>query len=58
MLPLFLTFWAILKDRVVLGSDYPFPLGEHHPGKGVESSNQLSAGTKVGIVLFLRITIN
>jgi aminocarboxymuconate-semialdehyde decarboxylase len=22
---------------VVLGSDYPFPLGEHHPGKLIES---------------------
>jgi aminocarboxymuconate-semialdehyde decarboxylase len=25
------------EDRVILGSDYPFPLGEHHPGKLVES---------------------
>ncbi len=23
-------------DRVCLGSDYPFPLGEHHPGKLIE----------------------
>ena len=21
------------EDKVILGSDYPFPLGEHHPGK-------------------------
>lgn len=24
-------------DKVILGSDYPFPLGEHHPGKLIES---------------------
>ncbi len=24
-------------DRVCLGSDYPFPLGEHEPGKLIES---------------------
>lgn len=27
---------VIGEDRVVLGSDYPFPLGEHHPGKLIE----------------------
>jgi len=25
--------------RIALGSDYPFPLGEHHPGKMIESMN-------------------
>lgn len=25
------------SDRVALGSDYPFPLGEHHPGRLIES---------------------
>ena len=25
------------EDRVALGSDYPFPLGEHHPGSLIES---------------------
>jgi aminocarboxymuconate-semialdehyde decarboxylase len=24
-------------NRIALGSDYPFPLGEHHPGKLIES---------------------
>jgi aminocarboxymuconate-semialdehyde decarboxylase len=24
------------KDKICLGSDYPFPLGEHHPGKLIE----------------------
>lgn len=39
-------------DRVALGSDYPFPLGEHHPGHLIEScgfdaatQHRLLAGT-------------
>jgi aminocarboxymuconate-semialdehyde decarboxylase len=24
-------------DRVMLGTDYPFPLGEQHPGSGIEA---------------------
>lgn len=28
---------VIGEDRVIMGSDYPFPLGEHHPGKLIES---------------------
>ena len=31
--------------RIAMGSDYPFPLGEHHPGKLIESMN-LSDSTK------------
>lgn len=27
------------EDRVVLGSDYPFPLGEHHPGSLIQSAD-------------------
>ncbi|MPC76976.1 2-amino-3-carboxymuconate-6-semialdehyde decarboxylase [Portunus trituberculatus] len=27
------------EDRVVLGSDYPFPLGEHLPGGLIQSSD-------------------
>ncbi len=27
------------EKRICLGSDYPFPLGEHHPGKLVEAMN-------------------
>ncbi len=26
-------------DKICMGSDYPFPLGEHHPGKLIESTN-------------------
>ena len=33
-------------QRVALGSDYPFPLGEEHPGELIESMNELSAQDK------------
>jgi aminocarboxymuconate-semialdehyde decarboxylase len=28
---------TIGRDKICMGSDYPFPLGEHHPGKLIES---------------------
>lgn len=31
--------------KICMGSDYPFPLGEHHPGKLIESMEDLSAST-------------
>ncbi len=33
-------------QRVALGSDYPFPLGEAHPGKLIESMKDFSATDK------------
>jgi aminocarboxymuconate-semialdehyde decarboxylase len=27
------------SDKIALGSDYPFPLGEHHPGRLIESTD-------------------
>jgi aminocarboxymuconate-semialdehyde decarboxylase len=30
---------VIGEDSICLGSDYPFPLGEHHPGKLIASMN-------------------
>jgi aminocarboxymuconate-semialdehyde decarboxylase len=33
-------------QRVALGSDYPFPLGEAEPGKLIESMADLSASEK------------
>ncbi len=27
------------NEKICMGSDYPFPLGEHHPGKLIESMN-------------------
>jgi aminocarboxymuconate-semialdehyde decarboxylase len=33
-------------ERVALGSDYPFPLGESHPGALIESFEDLSAKAK------------
>jgi aminocarboxymuconate-semialdehyde decarboxylase len=37
--PMMLRFMIDLMgaDCIALGSDYPFPLGEHHPGKMIES---------------------
>jgi aminocarboxymuconate-semialdehyde decarboxylase len=32
--------------RVALGSDYPFPLGEFHPGALIESLDGVSAEVK------------
>jgi len=37
---------AVGETRIALGSDYPFPLGEHHPGKLIESMEDLSQATK------------
>lgn len=30
------------EDHIVMGSDYPFPLGEDHPGKLIESMNEMN----------------
>jgi len=38
------------EKRVALGSDYPFPLGEHHPGKLIESIAELSDRTKAQLL--------
>jgi len=38
------------EDRIAMGSDYPFPLGEHHPGSLIESMDDLSAETKVRLL--------
>ncbi|MEZ5017185.1 MAG: amidohydrolase family protein [Flavipsychrobacter sp.] len=34
------------EDKVCMGSDYPFPLGEHHPGKLIESMDVFSQTQK------------
>ena len=39
---------AVFQNRVMLGSDYPFPLGEHHPGKLIESVQDMEEELKVG----------
>jgi aminocarboxymuconate-semialdehyde decarboxylase len=33
-------------QRIALGSDYPFPLGEARPGELIESMNNLSSEEK------------
>jgi aminocarboxymuconate-semialdehyde decarboxylase len=37
-------------ERVALGSDYPFPLGEAEPGKLIESMKELSAKDKTQLL--------
>jgi len=37
-------------QRIALGSDYPFPLGESHPGELIESMPELSALDKVQLL--------
>src|SRR5439155_1082880 len=37
-------------QRVAFGSDYPFPLGEEHPGKLIESIKDLSAKDKTQLL--------
>jgi aminocarboxymuconate-semialdehyde decarboxylase len=36
----------LTPERIMLGSDYPFPLGEHHPGSLIESMDDLSSEVK------------
>jgi aminocarboxymuconate-semialdehyde decarboxylase len=33
-------------DKVMLGSDYPFPLGEEHPGRMIEQTQELDDSVK------------
>ena len=37
------------KDKICLGSDYPFPLGEHQPGALIESMD-LNKEVKEGLL--------
>jgi aminocarboxymuconate-semialdehyde decarboxylase len=38
------------EDRIALGSDYPFPLGEHKPGELIESIADFSGQTKARLL--------
>jgi aminocarboxymuconate-semialdehyde decarboxylase len=38
------------EDRVMLGSDYPYPLGEQHVGSLVQSHPTLAAGTRAKLL--------
>jgi aminocarboxymuconate-semialdehyde decarboxylase len=42
-------------EKICLGSDYPFPLGEHHPGKLIEI---MDLGKKLTKKLFYRNSLN
>jgi len=50
--PLMLQFVVNLlgKDKVVLGSDYPFPLGENVPGQLIESIEAFDKDTKAKLL--------
>lgn len=37
-------------DKVILGSDYPFPLGENQAGKMIKSMDELDQNTKEKIL--------
>ncbi|MEJ1270012.1 amino carboxymuconate semialdehyde decarboxylase [Cricetulus griseus] len=41
---------VIGKDKVILGTDYPFPLGEQEPGKLIESMGEFDEETKLSII--------
>jgi aminocarboxymuconate-semialdehyde decarboxylase len=43
------------EDNICLGSDYPFPLGEHKPGKLIE---KMDLGKKVARKLLYRNALN
>lgn len=44
-----LSFWlyVFLQDKVMLGTDYPFPLGELEPGSLIESTDDFDDTLKV-----------
>ncbi|ESO94379.1 hypothetical protein LOTGIDRAFT_145098 [Lottia gigantea] len=42
---------VIGKNRVILGSDYPFPLGEHHPGGLIDSMEEFTPQLKVILLI-------
>ena len=43
------------QDRIVLGSDYPFPLGEQHPGKIISSVTEWEGEMKVRLSAALAV---
>ena len=43
---------VFFQDKIVLGSDYPFPLGEHRAGELIESVEEYSVDLKVIYFIF------
>jgi aminocarboxymuconate-semialdehyde decarboxylase len=42
---------CVKPEKLMLGSDYPFPLGEHHPGKMIETEMpELSEATRTQLL--------
>lgn len=46
-------FLSSFQDKVILGTDYPFPLGELEPGKLIESMEEFDTETKVYAFYFM-----
>ncbi|MGE3165592.1 MAG: amidohydrolase family protein [Planctomycetota bacterium] len=38
------------EEKLALGSDYPYPLGEDHPGRMIESMSELSPATRARLL--------
>lgn len=38
------------EKKICMGSDYPFPLGEHHPGQLIESMSEFSQSVKENLL--------
>jgi len=38
------------EDRIILGTDYPFPLGELEPGKLIDETDELSQEAKAKLL--------
>lgn len=43
---------CFFQDKVMLGTDYPFPLGELQPGTLIESMDEFDDTLKVNIFFF------
>lgn len=43
----------LFQDKVMLGTDYPFPLGELEPGTLIESMDEFDDKLKVNMLFFV-----
>ena len=50
---LYLLILLFFQENVILGSDYPFPLGEHHPGKLIEEVYKDNPELRVRLIIIL-----
>jgi hypothetical protein len=45
--------FSFFQDKVILGTDYPFPLGELEPGKLIESMEEFDEEAEVCVLYFI-----